>query len=253
MCLFFTGFENTGALLLYVPSHFYIEFVRELCPRFESFYNFRIQNRFEMPPAETLIGRCRKGWNFVCTYRSNFHIFLSNFGKTNMTTSTTEQQYVDEAYRKTMDPVPTTRRVFLYDVSQLSDSNEQRANQFRTDLQHYLHLTNPIDPFIWFKPGRNHSTDHAKGKERGLFQTSTATTRPSSVGSSLRKIDICDERYNHLRSVLMHHAVQSSRWMRRYFVHANGVVVSSKDYFANSLLTSWEQDPCAARRLNSTA
>lgn len=187
-----------------------------------------------MPPAENLVGRCKKGWNNVCTYRSNFHIFLSNLGKTNMTTDEMEQQYVDEPFRKTMDPVPTSRRVFLYEVSQLSDPDEDRALQFRTDLQHYLHLKQPIDPFIWYKPGRNHTN------ERNLDEVLS------------RKIDICDERYAELRSVLMHHAVQASGWIRNYFIPADGVIVSSRGgYLEDTLLKSWERDPCTERRRNA--
>jgi hypothetical protein len=205
--------------------------------RFESFYNFRVHNRFPMPPAEKLIGRCKKGWNFVCTYRSNFHIFLGNLGKTNLSTDPNEWQYVDEAYRKTMDPVPTARRIFLYEVSQLSDPDQSRAQQFRLDLQRYLHLQHPIAPFIWFKPGRNHSSNGQ----------STDNTDVLSILQN-KKIDICDDRYDALRAELMRHAVQAATWLRKHFIHANGVVVSSKSHFANTILTSWKQDPCIARQ-----
>jgi hypothetical protein len=204
--------------------------------RFESFYNFRVHNRFPMPPAETLIGKCKKGWNFVCTYRSNFHIFLSNLGKTNMSTDPREQQLVDEAYRKSIrDPVPTPRRIFLYEVSQLSDPDDKRAEQFRRDLQQYLQLQRPIDPFIWYKPGRKHSSEN---EQKAI---------------DAQKIDICQERFDALRSVLMHHSIQASTWMRQYFIHAEGVVVSSKSYFANTILKAWEQDPCDERRLSRPA
>lgn len=183
-----------------------------------------------MPPADKLIGKCRTGWNSVCTYRANFQIFLSNLGKTNMTVDLNEQQYVDEAFRKNLDPIPTARRVFLYEVSQLSDPDEGRALQFRTDLQNYLHLKEPIDPFIWYKPGFKNTN------ERNLDQVNSI------------KIDICDERYDKLRDVLMHHALQASQWIRNYFLRADGVVVSSKEYLDNTLLNSWEHDPCIERR-----
>lgn len=198
--------------------------------RFESFYNFRIHNQFEMPPAETMIGKCLRGWNNVCTNRANFHIFLSNLGKTNMTTDETEQSFVDEPFRKIMDAVPTSRRVFMYEISQLSDPDENRASQFRSDLQRYLHLKQPIDPLIWFKPGVNHTDERQLG----------------DVNS--KKIDICEARYEKLRSILMHQAVQASRWIRKYFIQADGVFVSSKDYLDKTLLKSWEVDPCTARK-----
>jgi hypothetical protein len=186
-----------------------------------------------MPPAETLIGKCRKGWNFVCTYRSNFHVFLSNLGKTNMSTDPGEQQFVDEAYRKSLhDPVPTPRRIFLYEVSQLSDPDDKRAEQFRRDLQQYLQLQRPIDPFIWYKPGRNHTSEN------------------ELKAIDAQKIDICQERFDGLRSVLMRHSIQASTWMRQYFIHAEGVLISSKSYFANTILKAWEQDPCEEGRLS---
>jgi hypothetical protein len=185
-----------------------------------------------MPPAETLIGRCRRGWNNVCTNRANFHVFLSNLGKTNLATNMEELEYVDLEMRKAIDPIPTNRSVFLYEVSQLSDRDTERSLQFRQDLQHFLHLKQPILPFIWYKPGqsgRNTSTDN------GSFANSN-------------KIDICDAQYEPIRAILLHHAKQASGWISKYFIHADGVIVSSKEYFVNTILKSWEVDPCVERR-----
>jgi hypothetical protein len=179
-----------------------------------------------MPPAETLIGRCRKGWNNVCTNRANFHVFLSNLGKTNITTNIEEMQLINPEMRKVVDPIRTDRNVFLYEVSQLSDRDNIRSNQFRQDLQQFLHLNEPIPPFIWFKPGKNHTegTDNE------------------------RKIDICDVRYDKLRAILLKIAIEASNWLRQYFMHSNGVIVSSKSYLESTILKSWEIDPCVERR-----
>lgn len=184
-----------------------------------------------MPPAETLIGRCRKGWYNVCTNRANFHVFLSNLGKTNITTNMEEMEYVDIPLRQAIDPIHTNRQVFLYEVSQLSDQDTKRSVQLRQDLQHFLHLQQPIPPFIWYKPGQNRTTDH-----------NHAPTAHSN------KIDICDGRYNAIRAILLHHSKQASRWIRKYFIHAEGVIVSSKPYFENNLLPLWEVDPCIERK-----
>jgi len=201
---------------------------------FESFYNFRVHNALEtMPPAEKLIGKCRKGWQNVCTFRGNFHLFLSNFGKTNMTIDDNERKYVDTQFWASIHPVHTDRRVFLYEVSQLSDRDDERALQFRTDLQQYLRLKEPIAPFIWFKPGINHT------EERELEKVNS------------QKIDICDDKYDKLRSVLMHQSKQAAQWIRTYFIHAEGVVVSSPDHFSTTLLKAWEVDPCIERRKKS--
>lgn len=177
-----------------------------------------------MPPAETLIGKCRKRSNNVCTDRANFHVFLANFGKTNVT-NVNELKLIDANMRKALDPVPTRRRVFLYEISQLSDP--RRELQFRRDLQHFLHLQKPIDPFVWFKPGKNRTDEMSDTKQL-----------------SSNKIDICEDRYVELRQVLLLHAVQASRWIRSFFLKADGVVVSSRRHF-EQILQSWEKDPCA--------
>lgn len=166
----------------------------------------------------------------MCTFRGNFQIFLSNLGKTNMTIDMNERKFVDSEFWKAIHPTPTDRPVFLYEVSQLSDRDDNRALQFRVDLQKFLHLQQPIEPFIWYKPGVNHT------EERDLLEVSG------------KKIDICEERYENLRSVLMHQSVQAAQWIRAYFLHANGVTVSSPDYFSNTLLKAWEVDPCMERQ-----
>ena len=185
-----------------------------------------------MPPAETLIGRCLKGWSNVCTNRANFHVFLSNLGKTNITTNMEEMNYVDFEMRKAIDPIRTTRKVFLYEVSQLSDRDAQRALQFREDLQHFLHLKQPIPPFIWFKPGQNR----------------TAGSNNEENDAISRKIDICDVQYDTIRAILLHHSKQASRWISKYFLHAEGVMVSSKTHFETNLMKKWEVDPCVERQ-----
>ena len=222
-------------LMLYLDNHkrlteYAISFYDR--KRFESFYNFRLQNKFPMPPAETLVGRCRKGWNNVCTNRANFHIFLSNLGKTNITTNMEEMDYVDVEMRKAINPIQTTRKVFLYEVSQLSDRNTERSLQFRHDLQQFLHLQQPIPPLIWFKPGQNRTADINHDKN---FKQSS-------------RIDICDERYDAIRSILLHHSKQASRWISKYFIHAEGVIVSSKTHFETAILKQWKVDPCVERR-----
>ena len=187
-----------------------------------------------MPPAETLIGRCLKGWNNVCTNRANSHVFLSNLGKTNITTNMEEMDYVDVQMRTAIDPIQTNRNVFLYEVSQLSDKDTKRSLQFQQDLQHFLHLKQPIPPLIWYRPGQNRIT--------------TDNTNNTTHVSRSNTIDICDGRYNAIRAILLHHSKQASRWIRKYFIHAEGVVVSSKSYFENSVLQRWEIDPCVERQ-----
>jgi len=171
----------------YFPSTDFIVGIRHPVLWFESFYNFRVHNEFPMLPPEKLIGKCRRGSFNVCTARANFHLFLSNFGKTDMATSADEHSYVDPAIRKSMVPFDGRRwRVFLYEVSQLSGDNEKLATQFRYDLMAFLRLSQPISPMIWFKPGRQHED------QRTLDEVNS------------KKIDICSPRYGEYcaRSIL---------------------------------------------------
>lgn len=196
---------------------------------FESFYNFRVHNKFKILPPTKLVGGCGPGTRGVCTNRAAFHIALANLGKTNITTDTVEQSYVQRSNGRKVkyDVIETTRKVFFYEVRQLSDSDEGREARLRKDLQTFLHLKEPIKPIIWFKPGKNHSdTILAEVNEQ--------------------KIDICHDEFQNVRNELMQHAISASRWIRKYFIHAPDVVVSSKEEL-DRLLLEWETDPCIER------
>lgn len=96
---------------------------------FESFYNFRITNEYPMPPAQKLIGKCKKGYQNVCTYRANFSNHL--------------------------EKIEPWRKVFLYDVTQLREPNPVRSERFLKDLGSFLDLHAPLkDPMLWIKPGQ---------------------------------------------------------------------------------------------------
>ena len=210
------------------PKANYIVGIRHPVLWFESFYNFRVHNRVPMKPADELIGRCGKTSRGVCTFRGNFHLFLSNLGKTNMS-DPNEIQYIGPKIRRSRDPLETkTQKVFLYDVRQLSDPDPGREVQLLTDLQSFLGLQEPISSMIWFKPGKKHD-------EKIMEHVNE------------QKINICDEKYTILRDVLMEQSVNASKWISNYFVHAPDVFVSSKEHFSNVLMKSWERDPCLDR------
>ena len=153
-----------------------------------------------------------------------------------MDTNPDEYQYVAPAYRRSIHPVPTTAKVFLYEVSQLrSDSSDDtdspgREMQFRHDLQHFLQLEQPISQsMLWFKPGRNRTTEFMLEIKK-------------------RQIDICTDEYLPLRTVLLETAYNASQLIRRFFMQHADVTVSSPDYFEQHIMTSWERDPCVQRR-----
>jgi hypothetical protein len=210
------------------PRANYIVGIRHPVLWFESFYNFRVHNRVPMKPADELIGRCGKTSRGVCTFRGNFHLFLSNLGKTNMS-DPNEIQYIGPKIRRSRDALETkTQKVFLYEVRQLSDPDPEREVQLLSDLQSFLGLQEPISSMIWFKPGKKHADSIMEHVNE-------------------RKINICDEKYNNLREVLMEQSVNASTWISQYFVHAPDVFVSSKEHFANVLMKSWLRDPCLDR------
>ena len=136
-------------------------------------------------------------------------------------------------------PIPLKGRIFMWDISQLKQDNLDGAGdvlqssnaQFREDLRLFLRLDESLPEMIWVKPGFNHSKN---------------ATLKDQVTS--QKIDICDDQYLKLRSVLLEQGSLAAQWIRRYFLEAEGVFVSQKDYFSNVVLTSWTEDPCNKRR-----
>ena len=180
-----------------------------------------------MPPVEKLIGRCGKGMFNVCTFRSRYHIFMANLGKTPLSA---QERTLFGKHNRIVKPTPTPVPVFLYEVTQLSDTDPTRETQLLQDLQNFLELEQPLDRMLWFKPGIKHSNE--------------------AVAQYLetKKIDICDSRYKRLRDELLRNGREAAQWMRDYFIKSPDVVVSSPDYFVNHVLAAWDLDPCIARR-----
>jgi hypothetical protein len=110
--------------------------------------------------------------------------------------------------------------VFLYDVKQLRDANQTRADLFRFDLKQFLGLQIDLEPITTSSSNNSSSQDEA--------------------------IDICDTKLRFVRKELMKNAVQASKWIRNYFLKSPDVTVSSPVYF-NELVTSWMTDPCTMR------
>ena len=219
--------ENTLALNNYVkffPNTNLLIGVRHPVKMMESFYNHRIHNGFKMPHTSKL-GYCYRGAFNVCLERAQFHWALGALGKVDLSNETSEA--VQLMNRRPREVYPLKGRVFLYDVDQLSDSNETRSLEFRKSLQHFLHLRNPLPPLVWFKPGR-------QGKHLN-------TTKQDQIAA--KKINICDTEHDWFRGKVRAHAVNASRWLRQYFMKSPDVVTSSPDYF-ESILASWEIDPC---------
>ena len=189
----------------YFPTTKFIVGLRHPILWFQSFYNFRVANEFPMPPAETLIGSCKRANQGVCTYRANFS--------------------------KHLQQIEPWRRVFLYHVDQLkeksaADESNTVGPLFRRDLGDFLGVSRPLTlPMLWVKPGQRSITEEKQNEIDAL------------------KIDICDERFIELRQVLLEQGSQSADWIQNVFISQPNVVVSNPEQFAK-LLEAWHNDPC---------
>jgi hypothetical protein len=216
-------------LFRYFPNVRVIVGVRHPVLWFESFYNYRHLEGHHLLPAQELIGNC---WNLgptekvrsVCTERAKFHNHLARLGKTSMQSAEERQHFSADVQNVSYAHGFSSTKVFLYDMAQLDDKNQDRSDILLEDLRSFLRVTKPFPPMV---------------------------EEPKAVSNATR-IDICDVEYDHLREVLLDTGVKASRWIRRVFVHAEGVTVSSPD-FLDQLLAKWEEDPCEERRAKSNA
>jgi hypothetical protein len=184
----------------YFPNTKFIVGVRHPIRWFESFYNFRVQNGFPMPAPQRLIGKCRTRNHGLCTVRANFSEHLKR--------------------------IESSRKVFLYEVSQLKDPDSELGRNFRTDLGRFLEVKDPILGTVpHFKPG--------------LKTSSTELQQDLDAN----KIDICDDQYNDLRELLRTLASDSATWIQDVFLKNPNVSVSSQEHF-KLLLQHWHSDPC---------
>jgi hypothetical protein len=209
--------------LVYFPNPFLLT-INNTC------YSTVRQRQFgySLFPAHKLIGKCQdlgpnKKVHGVCTEEARFQEALIGLGKTSMST-TDEMQYFLSSEKKPENlTVISQMKVFVYDIAQVEDKDEERSQLFMDDMQTFLQMTEP------FKP---------------MGQRSGGKTKQS-------RIDICEQKYDHLREALLDIGVNASRWIRRFFVPAEGVTVSSPKFFEQSL-AKWEIDPCEERRANNT-
>jgi len=203
-----------SSLRQYWPRTKLIVGIRHPVKWFESYYNFRERKGSDLPPAEKMAGDGLPS-------RIYFHNHLSMLGKTDasdpkeqkllsvLTGGKDKSDYGLEHYQS------MPNEVFLYDVSQPFDKDEERNERFRRDVQSYLGLSQPLPPLEVRSTSRN-------------FHYA---------------IDICDPRFAMLRSDIMSVSRAASTWIRTYFLTLPDVHVSSPDYF-DEILASWMKDPC---------
>jgi hypothetical protein len=152
----------------------------------------------------------------VCLEHANFHSHLAMFGKTNL--SDPEEHRLVQLPEKYNSIRKIDNPVFLYDMEQIYDNNAAHVATFKADLQAFLGLQTPLPD----------DSDVAK---------TTHTVE------KYRKMDICENRYQPLRSELLEIGKRASQWIRKYFVSSPQVIVSTRKVF-EALLKKWEHDPC---------
>jgi hypothetical protein len=211
------------AIAEYWPNCKLIVGLRHPVTWFQSFYNFRVQFNYTMPPAGSLIGKCSPKSNDVCTDNARFHLHLNLLGKTNQTTLEEKKLLVPLA-AAVPKLAPLHNQVFLYEMRQLGDEDEARSYKYRRDLGNFLGLEHELKPIV-------HKTH--------------TNAVPASTTNSAKPVhlDICEDRYRPLRQALMEAAKSASEWIRTYFMQSPEVVISSPEFF-NELLLEWMEDPC---------
>mmetsp|Transcript_32973 Transcript_32973/g.72318 ORF Transcript_32973/g.72318 Transcript_32973/m.72318 type:complete len:442 (+) Transcript_32973:129-1454(+) len=192
---------------------------------FNSFYNFRAVNTpwKDLLPTSELANRCIPGSLGICGWRASFVDFLYKLGKT---PGSFDERKLLELH---LDRVRKVGDVFIYELGQLSDTNETRARQFRNDLGKFLGLQGEMPPI----PHVN---------TLGRFDYISEWREEGHQ----RKINICDEEHEFVRSILQDKTERTSKWMREYFLESKEVVVSSPDYMTE-ILDGWMKDPCSGQ------
>lgn len=219
----------------------------------ESFYNFRIQNGYDMPPLENLHYRNLANQYGVSWSRAEYHTTLMYLGKTNMTSpeewALFPRQGTKQIQKRLKElqqdaPIVDTlvapyvrvpNPVFLYDTAQLeSDASQHNSNailaQFGKDMASFLGLSLPLP-----LPPR-----HSPGKQ---LKNATLQTERNA-----KKIRICDDQYTEQRRQLLEIGSRVARWIMDHLLKADDVFVSNPRHF-REILEGYSQDPCTIGRI----
>ncbi len=159
----------------YFPNTKIIISVRHPVLWFESYYNYRLQQKefsiLKGTPNE-LIGEldcngCQNSW-ILSTAKGRFHRYLARLLKTPLS-DPTEMQLLGVPHRRDKLPLKqlskTKNPVFFMELTQLGDTDEVRSGQFRHDLQTFLGLETefPVESLPHVHPGNvGHPTRHSR-------------------------------------------------------------------------------------------
>ena len=219
--------QGLATIKKYYPTTKLIVGVRHPIEWFESFYNFAVNNNQngKLGPTTEHIGQCYG--TLVCTNRGQFHLWLARLGKTPLA-SNEELRLLPPPFVKRTQKAggvqPSIAKVFLYDLSQLSDADSTRSTQYRKDLASFLDVHEDLPPIKKVKPGKKWEAEHQEHRDNN-------------------KINICDEEHSLVRSVLLDIGRNASKWIIEYFINSKDVTVSNRDSFVEAV-RRWEHDPC---------
>jgi hypothetical protein len=174
---------------------------------FQSFYNYRVlmvhQKKLKGPIPSPESLIGSNDWVRVSTDTARFEKTLKMLGKASSD-----------------DSPPTPFRVFLYTLEQMEDENENRERKWRETLGSFLELKHQIQPL-------QAANVNAFQGEKGFDET----------------INICDTKYDNLRSVLVENGRESQRWIVEEFLQNPDVTVANAEHFGE-ILVQWGLDPC---------
>lgn len=187
---------------------------------FESFYNFRLL-RYEMPPANTLIGESEVAPHGVFTGLAQYEKYFMKFGKVDLTM---DELGMLSNHAPTTPLVSIPNKIFLYTVEQFKDENVTRVNSFFNDFASFMELEETITSDMM--PTVNNFNDKRK----------------EFVGDN--RLNICDDENKEVRKVLVENGKVTANWFQsRFSNEIDDVVIGGREYFF-SLLETWKEDPC---------
>ena len=212
------------------PDAKFVVGIRHPIKMLQSFYNYRVTEIYErnLKSQETIpifsdLIESGLQWKGVSSASVRFELFLMQLGKTVLTPNDMlelSQQNYELAVK------PSNFTVFLYTVDQLEDTNEVRTGNLRRELQKFLGLQTPIQPFG--HENKNHAVGDTGHKE---------------------SINICDENYKYLRERMLEQGAKTATWIRDHFIESPDVIVANKVHFVETLLL-WSKDPCGSEDMN---
>lgn len=249
---------------------------------YESFYNHRIQNGYEMPDLVKELAKqksnkgyfaCSGDFKGVCFSRANFHTTLAKWGKTPLLFLPPENEadpinskfdysqynnddewalFSQADKRSLKNEVNNTKispnPIFLYDVSQLRIPNEMDDSEEGKADQNYREFVLSLQKFLGLP--QNFSAmppmiRESPGRKDGI-------TAAEQLQRNRLKIDLCDDKHEVQRGWLLEIGTNIHLWIQNYFVKSNhNVFVGGGDTSSTSqffkILKSYGEDPCPER------